>query len=368
MNWQLAGWRKRLLGLFLVVGVALWFFMGHNQRLYQKPIARVEAAQTVKTTRVKDQFENVDYQITQRLKLRLLNGTYRGKRLTVTNTYTKSQGLDQAYKKGNQVFLTQLVKKHGRLTAEVSGYKRDRPLVMLAWLVMMLLILTLGTAGSLALASVLLNVLLFVIAIEVDLKFQDWNAFWIFAILALCFAAASLVIVLGPTKKMLATLAATILATAVAVGLSALEITWTGARGGYYESMQYVTQVPRPLFLAETLLGSLGAVMDEASDIVATLFELKTLDPDVSFGQLFWSGRNVGKSIMGPLVNVLFMIFLADTFTSALMYLKNGNSLAYTFNMNMSLGTVQSLISGIGIVLAVPLVSLFAAILLGRRG
>ena len=58
---------------------------------------------------------------------------------------------------------------------------------------------------------------------------------------------------------------------------------------------------------------------------------------------------------------------MADTFTSALMYLKNGNSIVYTFNMNMSLGMVQSLVSGIGIVLAVPLVSFFAATLLGRR-
>ena len=36
--------------------------------------------------------------------------------------------------------------------------------------------------------------------------------------------------------------------------------------------------------------------------------------------------------------------------------------------MNMSLGTVQSLVSGIGIVLAIPLVSAFAALLLGKRG
>ena len=79
-----------------------------------------------------------------------------------------------------------------------------------------------------------------------------------------------------------------------------------------------------PLFIAEILLGSLGAVMDESSDIVATLFELKRIDPTVTRLQLFMSGRSVGKSIMGPLVNVLFLIFMADTFTNSLLYLKNG--------------------------------------------
>ena len=104
-----------------------------------------------------------------------------------------------------------------------------------------------------------------------------------------------------------------------------------------------------------------------SSDIVATLFELKRIDPTVTRLQLFMSGRSVGKSIMGPLVNVLFLIFMADTFTNSLLYLKNGNSWGYTFSMNMSLGMVQSLVSGIGIVLAVPVVSILGALLLGRR-
>ena len=64
---------------------------------------------------------------------------------------------------------------------------------------------------------------------------------------------------------------------------------------------------------------------------------------------------------MGPLINVLFFIFVAETMPMALLYLRNGNSWGYTFSMNMSLGVIQSLISGIGIVLAVPLASYLAS-------
>ena len=74
----------------------------------------------------------------------------------------------------------------------------------------------------------------------------------------------------------------------------------------------------------------------------------------------------MGKSVMGPLVNVLFMIFMAVTYTSALLLLRNGNSWGYTFSMSMSLGTAQSLISGIGIVLAIPVASAMMALLLTR--
>lgn len=353
--------------IFLVVaGVGIWLFAGHDQFLYDTPIARVEASKVVSSRKATDQFENVDRQETQKLTVRLLNGQYKGQTLEISNSYLRSLGLDQRYRVDQELFLTQLRKHNGKLTALTNGHKRDRLILTFAWIVFSLLLLTLGKAGGMATASVALNTVLFVIAIKVDLRFPDWSVLGIFAVLAVLFATCSLLLALGPSKKMLATLLATLAATTLATALGYLVLQLTNEKDVYYESMQYVTQVPRPLFLAEILLGSLGAVMDEATDIVATLFELKTLNPQVTRRELFAAGKNVGRSIMGPLVNVLLLIFLADTFNSALLYLKNGNSLAYTFNMNMSLGMVQSLISGIGIVLTVPLVSLFGALLLGR--
>ena len=121
--------------------------------------------------------------------------------------------------------------------------------------------------------------------------------------------------------------------------------------------MEYVTQNPEPLFLAETVLGSLGAVMDESTDIIVSLAKLRKENPLISMKQLWISGRNIGKTIMGPLLNVLFMIFMADTFSMMALYLRNGNGWGYSFEMNMQLGFVQSLISGIGIVLTVPIAS-----------
>ena len=275
--------------------------------------------------------------------------------------------MDQRYRAGNEIFLTRVHEKNGELHATIAGYKRDTVIVFLVWLVILMLLLMMRRQGSLALLSVIVNTILFMLAIELDLKMQAAHVLLIFGVLALIFTVISLVMILGFTRRMLATLGATVFGTIAAMLISLLVFNLTQERGIYYESMQYVTQVPRPLFLAETLLGSLGAVMDESSDIVATIFELKQLDPAATKRQLFLAGRSVGQSIMGPLVNVLFLIFMADTFTSSLLYLKNGNSWGYTFSMNMCLGTVQSLISGIGIVLAIPIASALAALLLGKK-
>ncbi len=359
--------RWLLVGL-LILGLVSVAFTMNNQRFYRRPIAKVVKVTPVgHPRRTSDQFQNVDHQYDQQITAVMMNGRYRGQRVQLSNTYSDSRPMDQRYRVGNQVFLSQ-VRRHGKqLTANINGYKRDTVLVLVAWLVIFLLLVTMGKAGAWALTSVVVNALLFILAVELDLHNNGEHIMAIFSVLTIIFAFISLLLVLGPSKKMLATFSATVIGTFAALGVSLLVFSWTRERGIYYESMQYVTQVPRPLFLAETLLGSLGAVMDESSDIIATLFELKQLEPTVTPRQLFMSGRNVGKSIMGPLINVLFLIFMADTFTSSLLYIKNGNSWGYTFAMNMSLGTVQSLVSGIGIVLAVPLVSAFGAMLLGRR-
>lgn len=363
-------WSRRKIYLIIgmiVCGLLAMLFVTHNQRLYRQPIAQVVRVSNEKKQRTEDEFKNVDHQTTQKITAVLMNGKNRGDQVKVQNTFSDSQPLDQEYKVGNQLFLSQLRRDHGKLTANPAGPKRDSVVVFLGWLVVTVLLLTMGKAGTFALVSVVINTILFLLAVSLDLHNQGSHVLLIFSGLALIFTVVSLFLVLGPTKKMLATLGATIAGTTIAILVGVLVLHLTHNRGVYYESMQYVTQVPRPLFIAEILLGSLGAVMDESSDIVATLFELKQIDPNVSRTQLFMSGRSVGKSIMGPLVNVLFLIFMADTFTNSLLYLKNGNSWGYTFSMNMSLGMVQSLISGIGIVLAVPVVSVLGAILLGRR-
>lgn len=368
---NLTWWRHKswLLAGLVLLGILSVTFTMNNQRLYRWPIARITQVRAVgKARRTNDQFKNVDYLHDQRIRAVMMNGRYRGKRVLLSNTYSDSRPMDQRYRVGDQVFLTQLRYHRHQMSANIAGYKRDTVLVVLSWLVVFLLLMMMGRAGAWALTSVVVNAMLFMIAVTIDLHDNGQHIMLIFSILTIAFAFISLLLVLGPSRKMLATFSATVIGTFAALGVSLLVFSWTHQRGIYYESMQYVTQVPRPLFLAETLLGSLGAVMDESSDIIATLFELKQLTPAVSAKRLFLAGRNVGKSIMGPLINVLFLIFMADTFTSSLLYIKNGNSWGYTFAMNMSLGTVQSLVSGIGIVLAVPLVSAFGAVLLGRRG
>lgn len=349
-----------LIGGLAVLGVA------HDDQLYQTPILKIQSTQVVGQEKQSDQFQNEDQQITQKLHGTITNGQYQGRRLTVPNTYMRSQSTTQGFHTGQKIFLT-LHHQKGKLSATVSDYKRDVALAFTAWLTVSLLLVLMRFSGLMALVSVIVNGVLFWLAVSWNTTTQGGIVLVIFGGLAVAFAALTLLIVIGFNQQMLMTLLATVGGTAISILIALAVFSVTHEKGVYYESMQYVTQLPRPLFLAETILGSLGAVMDESTDIIASLMALKAEKPDISAKQLFASGRQIGGEIMGPLVNVLFFIFVADTLPLAVLYLKNANSWGYTFNMTMNLGVIQSLISGIGIVLTIPLACGITSLMMGGK-
>ncbi|SEM83504.1 Uncharacterized membrane protein [Ligilactobacillus sp. WC1T17] len=356
---------QKLLKLLLIClsGMVLVWFMNHDAFLYHDPIARITKVKQGKTVRSEDTYGNADYTTEQTVWMVVENGKYRGQKFKLPNTYSKSGGYDQKYKVNDRVFL--IITGSKKITAIISNEKRDTYLVFLCWLVVVLLYATMQFAGLKSILSVLLNFVIFLLFVDLDVRLNLTHFFWLFALAALIFTGLSLFLVIGFNKQFGVTFAAVTSTTVLALVIGVLAMKVTGDQGMHYEALDYATQAPKQLFLAATVIGLLGTVMDAATDIVSTLFEMKENDHYISKRQLFKSGMNVGQAIMGPLVNVLVLIFFAETFMMALLYFRTNNSIAYTFEWTMALGVVQAVISGIGITLTVPLASFLTANVLG---
>lgn len=345
--------------IVVVLAIISLILVNHDDELYQQPLFKITKISQAHSQKVVDDFNNVDHEHSQLLTGVITNGEYQGKQLRVTNTYSDSRGLDQPYRIGEHVFITLHTKP--RLHATVKGAKRDTPIWFLTVLALMVMLFGLKSGGLLAIISILINTGLFIVAIKINAAKSGDHVIWLFATLALIFCFITLWLVIGWNRQMLITMTAVVLATGVAVGLSQLVIVMTDAKGIYYESMAYVTQPPKPLFVAQVLIGVLGAAMDVATDIIASLVALKQERPELTGRQIYRSGNQIGRAIMGPLVNVLFFIFMAETLPMTLVYLRNGNTWVYSFAMNMSLGMASTLISAIGIVLTVIFASLLTS-------
>lgn len=347
-------------GIVLLAIVGVWFFLRHDAFLYQGPVGQVTQMTEKVTQATTDEHNNSDTMITQHLTVAVLN---RHQTIKLTNTYADSQVITNRYRVGDQLLLENV---GGNI--HILSLKRDAWIGALATLFIGLLVIySRWRATSWLLLSLVLNVGLFGIAIHVDIHDKNANVLLVFSVLALGLAIASLALVLGKTLQMTLTLLATVVTTGLTMLILFAVLAVTHGKGIHFETMSYVTQLPKSIFMAQTVIGVLGAVMDEAADIVAMQFGMRRENVTRQFSDYWQAGLSVGRDIMGTLVNVLFMIFIAETLPMVFLMLRNGNNWAYIMDQIMNLGILQTVVSGIGIVLAVPVTSVIVGWAMSRK-
>ena len=337
--------------IVLILGLVLTACTYFAKDIYQKDDIAVVIDKKIKDRLIeknKDVYGNEDQTREQTLHLKILSGKYQGKTFIEKNIYYPSQLVTQKYRAGQRVFVHF---KKGNLT--LVNPKRDWVLVLVLTITIFLMILMAGKHTIALLVSMALSWIIFYAVILLDVKLNGTQIILLFGLADVVFSFISLLIVQGFNKKMLATWLATLLGVFVSFALCYIIMKLTGESEMKYETGDYATQDPRGIFLAQSMLGILGAVMDEATDIVSSLYELVQTKKDITVKQLVQSGRTMGQEIMGPLINVLVLIFIAEELPMLILYLRDNNTLGSAFGFTLSLGATQSVISAIGIVLTV---------------
>lgn len=345
-------WLKLLLVVIvpLIVAVLAWV----DAQLYQAPIVEAIRVTNQKAEAITDENQNQDHQTNQVIRARYLNTKRKGQTVSLNNTFTDSGTIDFEVKTGNQLFVTS-----GK-SPQIKDLKRDWLLLSLLSLFIVVLALTMRRQFWMTLISLVLNTGLFYLAVHVDVTNQQLSVGLLFSGLAIAFTLITAVFIVGLKPLAGVISGVTVLATGLAVALGYAIMTLTNYAGIHLETVKYVTQAPQLLFYIQVVIGALGAVLDIVGDISMTL----AASPQTGKAR-FQTGMALGRDILGPLINVLLMIFMVGTFSEAILWLRNSNSIAQTVEWVMGLGLAQTLISAFGIVLAVPITSLLMSM---RRG
>ena len=346
-------WKKKYTAAIIVaiVGAVLTVLTYFATDIYQKDEVALITDDKIKDTLIEkneDVYKNQDQTRQQILHLKILSGKHKGETYTTKNVYYPSQLTTQKYHVHQRIFVN--IKKGD---PAIVNTKRDWVLVLVVTITLALMVTISGKHSIALVISMAISWVLFYLIIVWDVHLNGSHIILLFGLADIIFSFFSLLIVQGFNKKMLVTWLATLLGVFVSFALCYVIMKLTGESEMKYETGDYATQDPRGLFLAQTLIGILGAVMDEATDIVSSLYELIQTKKDITMKQLVQSGRTMGQEIMGPLINVLVLIFIAGALPETILYLRDNNTLASTFGFTLSLGATQSVISAIGIVLTV---------------
>ena len=116
------------------------------------------------------------------------------------------------------------------------------------------------------------------------------------------------------------------------------------------------------------MISALGAVMDVAMSISSALSEIKEANPSYSFKELFSSGMNIGRDMVGTMTNTLILAFMGSSFTLIIYLYSLGLSFWQLMSSAfVSLEVVSSISCSIGLILAIPLTAAIAAAVYGKR-
>lgn len=347
--------------IFTVSFIASIIFVNNNYAFYSNTIAKVITTELVEETETVDNFNNKDIVSKQKVTARIMNGKHLGETIEFTNDYSIAGAYDQAYQPGNEVFMN-LNKTKTPLVGYVTNVKRDKYIIYIAWVFIFTLVFIGKRQGLFSVVSLGFNALVLSFALDIYVNNNNVNLLLVCSICVIIFTISSLLLANGINDKTFAAIVATLIGTFISILIAYLVVVLTNEEGLRYEAMDFLTRPYKMVFMAGVFVGSLGAVMDVAITMSASIFELYEKNNNISIKALKKSAMDIGKDIMGTMTNILFFAYLSGAIPIMLLYLKNGSPLFFTISMNMSLEIARALAGGIGIVLTIPIglyVSLF---------
>lgn len=193
---------------------------------------------------------------------------------------------------------------------------------------------------------------------------------------SLVIVTATLYLIHGWNRKALAAGLAAFFGVVLA-GMAALLFGQAAGLSGYnvsnIEALLFVAQNTSidvgQLLFAGILFASLGAVLDIAMDVTAAVDEIQRRSPELNAKELFQSGMNVGRDVMGTMSATLILAFFGGSLgVWVLDYAYNLPWLQLLNSNSIGIEVMQGLSGSFGVILTVPLASGIAAWLAGRKG
>ncbi|MGP4039468.1 YibE/F family protein [Gracilibacillus sp. D59] len=346
---------KKQLFIYFLIAASFFgsiIFVNFNHEFYDQPIAKVTEATVTDRTETVDQHQNQDIVVTQQIMATVQNGTYKGETINITNEYSGSHAYDHSFQPGDEVFVTI---DDSTLTGTIENVKRDKYLILVAWLFIIILLAVGKKQGLLSVISLAVNAVILSFALDIYLQNSDISLLIICGISIVLFTVISLLMVNGLNEKTYTAIIATLLGTLSSLLIAYLALFVTGEQGLRYEEMSFLSRNPQTVFMAGLLIGSLGAVMDVAITMSSSIFELYEKNNQINLKKLKASGIDIGKDIMGTMTNILFFAYVSGSIPMLLLYFKNASPLGFTLSMNLSIELARALAGGIGIVLTIPI-------------
>ena len=310
----------------------------------------------------------------QNLIVRVKTGRYAGQQMMADNTVGPIYGCPMAVGDGVTVGLSTY--SDGTVRCYIYEYDRSMGLALVLGAFLLVTVLVGGRVGLKSLLSLGLTVAA-LIFILLPLLLRGWPTILTTFLVSVLVTAATFVILGGVDKKTVCACLGTLagIALATVFGLLAQNLLRIdGYRQEYAEALLQLRQTEESaigitgLITAGVIVSALGAVMDVAMSISSALQELTRVNPDLTSKDLFKSGMNIGRDMVGTMTNTLILAILGSGLTLVVyIYSLSLQPWQLLSSAYMSLEAISGIASSIGVMLAVPLTAAICAVSYGKK-
>lgn len=347
--------RNIILLILVFFSTIALIFTNNNYSFYKDEIVKVTDIKIKQTDESSNSLGLTEKYYTETITGTIMNGKSKGNKIKLVNEYTYSSVVTEKYKIGDKVFIDM---------GEIKGLKRDFYVVLMIVIFVIMMFLVGSFRGLGAIVSVIINTALFYFGLE--LYFKGMNLLVLCLLESIIFTIFSLIISNGKNKKTLAAIISVFISMFILLVMTLIIVLITDYSGISFNEMSFITVPVEDVFIAELMIGGLGAIMDVSITMSSSIAELVEQNNKITIKELKKSGKEIGKDIMGTMINVLFFTYLCSGLPLFVLALRNGFSLYNYINTNVSLEMARFLIGSIGIVLTIP-ISLFIAIKVLKR-
>ena len=308
----------------------------------------------------------------QQVVVRIDSGSHKGE--SIDGTSPSGNLFGAACKVGMKVIV--ILSESGD-TIVATVYSQNRMFWIFIFVAMFVLMLGVvggwkGIKSAIALAFALVSIL----GIFIPVMHRGYSPILASIILSIAVTIFTIYFVSGFSKKSTIAIVGTVSGVVLAM-VFAVAFGKAAGINGYnvsdVESLIYVAnnsglKVSQLLF-AGLLISALGAVMDVGMSIASAINEVHETDPSLKAFDLFKSGMNVGKDMMGTMSNTLILAFTGGSLSTLMLnYAYDLPFLQIINGYNMGIEIMQCIAGSIGIILTVPITSALTAYCLGAKG
>lgn len=308
----------------------------------------------------------------QEVKIKILEGSHKGEEHTTNYILSYDiEGKILAYEleEGDKVWIQLTENTDGTIGIAVENVVRQNYIIIMV-LVFFASIILIGRKKGIQAILGLVVTILAVYFILVKSIYAGKSPILMSVITSAIIIISTLIIIGGFNKKVLTAAIGTFGGVLVAGIFSAIFGYLTKMSGACEDAVQLSINASsinfnfRELLFAGIIISALGACMDVGMSISSSLDEIKAKTPDISGKELFKSGMNIGKDVIGTMCNTLILAYVGGALTLIILFLVCEFDLVQIVNKETILEEIISAVAGsTGVLYTVPLTAFTYSIL-----